>query len=165
MSSNAQDASTYESIHWISAPTSPYHEAPSTGAVTSQSTEQPRTDTQDHSLYQVVNLAPSPNTTQQIPIVPQKSTTQHTSMPQQSFVSLENPHLTIEHSDPSRENVAKQTSWPLEPNKDDWERHRSQIADLYQSNTLEKVMEIMKREHGIKARYNTRSNPRLSTKE
>ena len=86
-------------------------------------------------------------------------------MPQHSFVSLENSNLTIEHSDLSRENVAKQTSWPSEPNKDDWEQHRSQITDLYQSNTLEKVMEIMKREHGIKARYRTRSNPRLRTKK
>ena len=165
MGSKAHDASTYGSVYLDGAPTFPYQDDLHTGVTALRSAEHSEAGAEDLTLYQVMNFAPNPNVTHQAPTALQNSRKQHPPIPQQISLSLENAHLVNEHSDIYREYVAKHTSRPSESNKEDWEQHKSKITDLYQKNNLNEVMDIMKREHGIKARYITRSNPRSRTRK
>ena len=47
------------------------------------------------------------------------------------------------------------TTWVTEPTENDWQRLKPVIQELYRDNTLEEVMNKLKREHGFKARYVT----------
>ena len=74
---------------------------------------------------------------------------------QQTWITPD-AHLTNEdQSGMDTEPDISGATWATEPTENDWQRLKPTIQELYRDNTLKKVENILKREHGFKARYVT----------
>ena len=159
MDHHFQHPFTFDLFDGVATPTYSNYEDPTAWPVAMQSSIHSTAD---------VDSAPNPMMPQHAPQLLQYPTTQHAPpllqdptsqqypVPQQDSLSLGNSEMFKAQSDHSRQQVTKQMGWSSEPHEHDWEQHKQRITELYSDRTLERVMEIMKREHGLKARYEPR---------
>lgn len=138
MDSNAYNPFTYESGQRITVPAFPFLENQNTSL---QFAVQPASEAQSFELPQSMSLMPTSLVLEEAFMAPQASLPQNICHVPMGSASASAP----EHS-------AQQIRSIKGPGEDKWRRYKPKIAELYAENTLNKVKEIMERDHKFKAR-------------
>ena len=114
---------------------------------------QPITASQHLDIYRLMSLTPEMSSLQPAPETSEQFLLQLTTSPGQPSSLLNTPSAIGTHSGSFMEHQTGQVHFALEPTEHDWELHKPKITELYAEMKLADVMEIMRRDHGIRARY------------
>ena len=97
-------------------------------------------------------FGPALNMTQQVPVDSQGLTSHYTSAIPRDSMPMEVTDGVNEASSASQHCSGSNMATSSGPSEADWERFKPIIKQLYAQHTLDKVIEIMKGEHGLRAR-------------
>ena len=112
------------------------------------------TNEDDANLWPVRSHDPTPSTYQQPVLELQDSSVAGRSLAlQQMTQPFEGPSASNGILDQIGEPSAANLTLECGPGEDAWGRHRPTIMDLYEKNQLRKVIEIMTRKYGFRARH------------